>query len=130
MNAWHNYIQQNKVKSFMISYEELKQDTVGTLKQICSFVGLEMKNDALEYAVESCQFNKMQKKEKEGVYNNPWLAPRDKENVKSFKVRSGKSGEYKEFFSLEQLNLINSIIIDELNISFGYKVLNRDSRYR
>ena len=51
-----------KYKDFChITYEQLKQDPVATLKELCSFVGIECEEGIIQTAVEYSSFNNMKK---------------------------------------------------------------------
>jgi hypothetical protein len=72
--------------------------------------------------VDYASFENMRKIEKN---NDPTagsrrLMPKDLNNPESFKVRRGKVGGYRDYFSDEELAVINEYITSNLAPSYGY----------
>jgi len=102
----------------MISYESLHKEQIASLKKICTLFKLNACDDVLKNAINACSFSTMQKKEKSAI--SPRLSTAINNEPNSRKVRSGKIGEHRSFFSDDELNDINQIISSELDPSFGY----------
>ena len=122
MNRWLDYVKENLDNSMQIRYEELKGDTVGGLQKIIDFLNTDMPVEILKKSSELGSFQKMQKLESLGGGGNPWLIPGDSNNLKSFKVRKGEIGEYKEFFLPEHIEFLNRYLKDNLHPDFGYDI--------
>lgn len=106
MRAWFDY-SQNHDNVLLISFESLKTDGMATLKTFFEFIEIkDIDEEIIAQALKQCEFKKMHEKERKGAASNPWFSPKDKDDPRSFKTRSGKSGEYANFFSAEELNII------------------------
>lgn len=120
LNSWRRYCQRHSAQTLAISYEKLRQNPSEQLGRVAEFFGLALSPKAIQQAVDKANFKKMREKERLSDGKNPWVTPADVSDTRSFKVRKGIVGEYKEFFSEDQLTRINSIIKEELDVEFEY----------
>jgi len=120
MNKWKVYSEENPSNILCISYELLKQNPTKGLIDIFAFLNVELKPEVIEKAIANTTLKKMKEKELKGSSNStPWSnTESSKENA--FQSRKGIVGEYKEFFTKHEIELINQIISEELNSSFNY----------
>lgn len=121
MNHWMQFYKEHTDSCIGVSYEQLRGDTRTNLQQIISFLNLDVSSESIDNAIESCSFRAMKSKEREGAFENPRLAPTRKEEECSFKIRSGKTGEYRDFFTEQQIEHMNAIIDSELEVDFHYQ---------
>jgi len=126
MNRWRTYVEAHPEGAARMSYEAMRADPEAALTQVCAFAGLEVPPEVVAQAVERTRFERMQQKERSGGGGNPWMMPRDPKNIGSYKVRSGKVGEYRSLFEPEQIDRIDAILTEELDPAFGYEPSPRD----
>jgi len=67
---WHTHVDAwlknpYQARMLVIKYEDTKTDALTELGRLCAFLGLERDRDYLETAARECDFQKMQKKERE-----------------------------------------------------------------
>ncbi|XP_075047314.1 sulfotransferase 2B1-like isoform X2 [Mixophyes fleayi] len=103
-----------------ITYEELKQDHRGTVKKICTFLGKELDEQAIDLVVEHSSFSSM----KNNNMCNHSLAPDyilDKKN-NNF-MRKGISGDWKNYFTQKQqedMDIVYQEKMKDLNVKFSW----------
>ena len=97
---WHEHVEswcENKYSAdiLFVRYEDLLINTIGQLKKICEFAGINREDEMLEKVAIGCSFRNMQKKEKKcGFDCKKWRG--DGKSKRFF--RKGMQGEYKEKF--------------------------------
>jgi hypothetical protein len=90
-SQWHRHVRRwlnnpHGADLLIVKYEDLKRDTVGELRRLCAFMGLERDEAALQHAAAQGAFDAMRQREQVfGMENPRW--PKDA----SF-VRSGQIG--------------------------------------
>ncbi|MCF8078540.1 MAG: sulfotransferase domain-containing protein [Desulfobacterales bacterium] len=114
MNRWLEYVQTHD-HCIMVSYENLKADPVATLASVCELFGFHAGDNALNEAIDACSFAKMQLKEKEKTAKSPRLQMTNDQEPHSRKVRRGRVGDHRAFFSVNELERMNRIITAELD---------------
>ena len=115
MNIWAQ--QRLVVKSFLlIQYEDLMNDTESELTRLFEFLEIEIEaSDRLQQAVQMCEFEKMKKMEVENTLSNRRLSTTAQHDPESYKVRRGKVGGYRDYFSAAEINWINTYIYANLD---------------
>lgn len=102
---------------FVITYEEMKADSIGTIKRVAEFMGVILSSDQVAQVQEKTSFTYMKKNEH--LFSQPaW----GEGNVQL--VRSGKSGASKEVLSLEQQQQIDAFCLrefDRIGSDFPYR---------
>jgi len=96
-----------------IAYEDLHFDPVNTIKGIGKFFGKELDEKAINSALEISSFDKMQEKEKNNSFGDKYGASLkliNPDNPNSLKVRRGKVGGYRDYFSDDDLKYANKVI--------------------
>lgn len=122
LNEWEQELQKTRAH-LMIRYEEMRADPQAVLKNIASFMGISASDAQIEHAVDYASFDNMRKIE---AGNHPSsgsrrLMPKDLSNTESFKVRRGKVGGYRDYFTAEQLATIDRYLAANLAASYGYR---------
>lgn len=88
---------------FLVTYENLRRNTLGQLKKIVDFVGCPGVSDAaMEQAVLSTQIDKLRELERSGAFREKYgahLTPGDVDDPESYKVRKGKIGGFVEYLN-------------------------------
>jgi len=104
----------------LLRYEDLRRDTTAGLRRIADFLGLRGVTDAtLTQAVDAASFESMQQREAARIADGSPLAPRQTDDPESFKVRKGKVGGYRDYFTSGQIAWLDARVaaMDEW---FGY----------
>jgi hypothetical protein len=121
LNAWGKELEKTRAH-LLVRYEDMRTDPRAVLKDIVLFMGISAAEAQIEHAVEYASFDNMRKLE---ASNDPSagsrrLMPKDLGNTESFKVRRGKVGGYRDYFSDDQLSVIDAYIAENLHASYGY----------
>jgi Sulfotransferase domain len=109
---------QKSFNDFLIlSYEKAHSDTIDSLKQTLGFMGVkDVSLKILESAVKFSEFNNMKKLEKNnyfsGYVGSQQMIPRKIEDNDSFKTRKGKVGGYVDYLDSEDIEYINTKILE------------------
>ena len=109
-------------KDFMLlKYEELRSDTVKQLRWVIDFWGLEDLSDkTIAEAVAFCRFENMQKLEQANAFKSIIMAPTNRSDKESYKIRKGKVGGYRDSLSTEDVRYLDELMREVLPDSFGY----------
>lgn len=119
MNKWLKYSRQYPKAILNVSYDELKADPHQSLKNILGHIGYQVSDNSIAKAIENTTLQKMRQNES-GDSDNPWSTTQGKNNPNSFHSRKGIIGEYKTFFSQEEISRIDEIISKNLDSGFNY----------
>lgn len=120
-NLWHRYVK-SRSGTMLVRYEDLKADPVAQMARVGSFLGAEFSRTDIAEAVEYCSFANLQKREREGFYADGALKPGDVSDANSFKVRRGKVGGYRDYFSAEELAAMDRLMRARLDADIDYVV--------
>src|SRR5207249_4526496 len=91
------------------------------LARIMEFIeGRPADKTEIESAVAFAAFDDLQRKESANFFSTDRLRPGDAANPNSFKVRRGKVGGYRDYFSPDQLARIEARIAEARLGGFGY----------
>lgn len=106
----------------VVRYEDMRADTQEALRGIVEFVGGPADAKTIAESVDFASVENMRALEQKKVF---WLAgsrmaPGDKSNPNSFKVRRAKVGGYRDYFDDAQVARIETLIAERLDPSFGY----------
>ena len=85
-------------RDLLIKYEDIQENPFESLKRIIKFIGLPVDEEKIRSAVEASRFDKMQTLERQQSSQVDLLA---KSDTKLNFVRSGKSAQWKDFFTEE-----------------------------
>jgi hypothetical protein len=124
-NEWLAHIGVTR-EHMILRYEDLKKDTLGQLKRLRTFFGVEfIPDECLKNAIEASSFARMQKLEKKGAFTNERMRPADPGDTQTFKVRKGKVGGYKDECSPDDIEYIDGYIMEHLDPSAGYDTVGK-----
>jgi hypothetical protein len=117
-NAWAR--NRDKVKAFqLLSYEDMHRDPRSELRTAVEFLGIHGVPDAiLDKAIEFSSFDNLRKIELTDAFHHERMRPRDQTNPDSFKVRRGKIGGYKDYFSTAEVEYLDTRIMTKLDPFF------------
>jgi alcohol sulfotransferase len=106
--------------TLMIKYEDMRADPVAALTQVIRFIDCDFNTDDIDKAVEFASFENLARKEKNGYFNSGRLAASDSPNENARKVRRGKIGGYRDYFSEEQNRHLDELMHEQLDNFYEY----------
>jgi alcohol sulfotransferase len=121
LNLWAK--ESGRLRAFsLVRYEDMRADPVAVLTRVAQFLEIPADDAQLRDAVEYASYENMRRKETEQSYrmSGSRLAPGDKDNPDSYKVRRGKVGGYRDYFDDDQIAEIDAMVSDELDPIYGY----------
>ncbi len=129
MNLWASEF--DTVKTIrVVRYETLRRDTARALGDVLGFMNETPTADELAQCVEFASVENMRAMEKGKVFQDigDRLMPRDSNNPDSYKVRRAKVGGYRDYFTDEQIAMIDELVATTLSPVFGYGDASPDPR--
>lgn len=114
-NVWAE-AKDNPKDFLLMRYEKLHEDTHRELARLLDFVGLqEQDEDLIERAVEASSFENMRKMEASKSLSKNRMRPKDESDPRSYKMRKGKVGGYRDQLSDDDIEYIDSVIKEHLD---------------
>jgi hypothetical protein len=114
----------------VVRYEDMRRDTAQVLGQILDFIGSPASPEELQDVVNFSSMENMKKMEQKHTFwpSGRRMAPGDRKNPDSFKVRRGKVGGFSDYFDEDQVNTIEQLLQQTLQPVYGYtgQEVNRD----
>lgn len=122
MNLWANEADRLQ-QMLLIRYEDLRVDTAAELGRVLTFLGTPGTDEQIADAVEFASVDNMRKLEerKKSFFASDRLAPREKGNVNTYKVRRAKVGGYRDYFDDAQCAQIEALVGAQLSPYYGYQ---------
>ncbi len=120
LNDWSTALASHD-RHIIVRYEDLKQDTAGTLKRLLEFLGEAPTEAEIAECVSFASIDSMRRMEQEGGANlGRRLSAGDEANPESYKVRRATVGGYREHLTPEQVGTAQAFLKERLDPSFGY----------
>lgn len=95
----------------LIKYEDLHHSINVKIRDIIDFFCMgEITDDMIQKAIEFCSFENMQKMERKNIYKKKLLMPTKKNDLKTYKVRSGKVNDFINHISENDISFIDEKI--------------------
>jgi hypothetical protein len=127
LNAWgRNLAGLNNV--LQTRYEDLRAQPVERLTEMSRFLGAPFTRETIQEAVDVADFENLKELERTDFFKNSRLRPRNPDDPDSFKVRRGKVEGYRDYFSVEQIDAMESLLRERLAPEFGYCSESGDSK--
>ena len=106
----------------VVRYEDMRRDTAGVLEQILDFIGTPATPEESQDVVNFSSMENMKKMEQKRTFrfSGTRMAPGDRKNPDSFKVRRGKVGGFSDYFDEDQVNTIEQLLQQTLQPVYGY----------
>ena len=118
-NRWHDEMA-SMPHTKVVKYEQLHAEPLATLGEIMRFLDHEFSHTQLLKAVEFASFDSLSSKEKNGFFQSGSMRPADPRDSGSFKVRRGKVGGYRDYFTEAENQAIDALLRNELKPAYGY----------
>ena len=119
LNHWERAIQDLE-NGELVRYEELRAKPAETLLRIVSRIDPSFTRDEIEEAVRFGSFDNLRKLESQGFFRHGGLKLRNPNDLDSFKVRRGKVGGYRDYFTPDQVAELESLMAERLSPTLGY----------
>ncbi len=120
LNTWERNIA-GLERSMIIRYEDMRADPGKILKQVTGLMGESFSDDEIKEAVEFGSFDNLRKLESKGFFHQGGMSLRNPKDPETFKVRRGKVGGYRDYFSPEQVAEMEELMNTRLSPTFGYR---------
>jgi len=106
--------------ALIVRYEDLRQQTLSTLRRIVEFLGESFSEAQLEAAVAFGSVENMRALERAGYFQNASLRPRDVSDPDTFKVRRASIGGYREDLEGWQVDWMDAQIAEHSHPALAY----------
>ncbi len=114
LNHWHRELQ-GWDRVHYLFYEKLRAEPQSQMADLLAFLGQDFSADDIAEAVEFCSFEALKRKERDNYFNNSRLKAKNVEDPDSYKVRRGKVGGYRDYFSDSEAERIDRYVADRLD---------------
>lgn len=104
----------------IIRYEDLRAAPARVLKQVTEIMGEDFSDEEIAGAVEWASFDNLRKMETSGFFKQGGMRLRNRDDETTFKVRRGKVGGFRDYFTPEQVAELEEIVATRLSPRFGY----------
>ncbi|XP_038194813.1 probable alcohol sulfotransferase isoform X2 [Arvicola amphibius] len=94
----------------LLSYEDMKQDTRGTIEKICDFLGKKLDKDELDLVLKYSSFQVM----KENKMSNFSLVSEDVVTHGLHLMRKGTTGDWKNHFTVAQAEAFDKVFQEKM----------------
>ena len=121
MNSW-NRARPSLGDMLVVRYEDLRAEPEEWLSKIADFIGYSANRQAIAEAVEYASLENMKKMEKTGSFGDKSrrFSSGKQSSSDAYKVRRGKVGGYRDYFTDEQLLEIGEMVKRTLAPDYGY----------
>jgi hypothetical protein len=90
------------------------------MTKVIEFFQAPFDKNEIVHAVEFASFDNMRKLEQSGYFKSSSMALRSKADPSTLKVRRGKVGGYRDYFSDEQIATMEKMVAERLSPTLGY----------
>jgi len=103
-----------------IRYEDLRAQPADVLKQVVTLMGDDFSDDEIQEAVDFGSFDNLRQLESKGFFRQGGMRLRNPDDPTTFKVRRGKVGGYRDYFTPEQAAELEALVRERLSPTLGY----------
>ena len=119
LNDWERKLS-GRDRALLVRYEDLRSEPAETLKRITELMGEDFSDEEIGEAVEFGSFDNLRKLETSGFFRQGGMSLRNPDDPETFKVRRGKVGGYRDYFTPEQVAELEELTFSRLSPTFGY----------
>ena len=119
LNTWEQNLA-GLDQSLILRYEDMRTKPAEVLKRIVSLMGDHFSDEDIDKAVEFGAFDNLRKLESEGFFRQGGMTLRNPKDPESFKVRRAKIGGFRDYFTPEQADELEQLMLSRLSPTFGY----------
>ena len=121
LNEWTKLVSRLP-HQLVVRYEDLRSQPDETLRGIVSFLGEDVADAVVDEAVQFGSFDNLKGLEMANFFKKGGLAPRDLSDPDTYKVRRGKVRGYRDYFSPDDVALMDAMVEMQLDPALGYRV--------
>jgi hypothetical protein len=119
LNTWERNVARMP-HAITLRYEDMRARPVGALQRVVDLLDPSFTPEAVEGAVEYGSFDNLRRLEAAGFFRRGGLARQDPADPDTFKVRRGKVGGYRDYFSPAQVAEMDALVAARLSPTLGY----------
>jgi len=120
LNGWERRLSGHP-RALTVRYEDLRAQPAETLKRIVTLMGEDFSDAEIQEAVDFGSFDNLRKLETSGFFRQGGMTLRNPNDPETFKVRRGKVGGYRDYFTPEQVAELEELTYSRLSPTFGYR---------
>ncbi len=120
LNDWERNTSQLE-RGIVLHYEELRTEPARFLRRVTEHMGEDFSDAEIAQAVEWASFDNLREMESRGVFRQGGMALRDRNDPNTFKVRRGKIGGYRDYFTPPQVAELEELARARLSPTLGYR---------
>ena len=109
-----------------IRYEDLRARPADVLKQVVTLMGDDFSDDEIQEAVNFGSFDNLRQLESKGFFRQGGMKLRNPDDPTTFKVRRGKVGGYRDYFTPEQAAELEALVREHISPTLGYTPATAD----
>jgi hypothetical protein len=106
--------------ALLVRYEDMRADPKRELKRIVALAEADFSEAEIDEAVAFASFDNLRKMERDNTFRTTRLRPGNINDTDSYKVRRGKVGGFREYFSAEEAEKLEMLVDKTLDPVFGY----------
>ncbi|XP_063417921.1 sulfotransferase 1E1-like isoform X2 [Mytilus trossulus] len=122
---WFEFLKEGHDNIYCLSYEDMKEDSVGEITKLAKFLEVEANNDLVKDIAVKCSFQNMKKaagsKQETFAINNKEVA----QKITNFTYRKGEVGDWKNYFTVAVNEQFDALYAKKMTgIDFKYRYSN------
>lgn len=118
-NIWARYLPIFS-EALFITYEDMVNNTTNILRRVLAYMDQPVDESVLHEVINETTFSRMKAKERSGEYDRGPLQAIDIADDNSYKVRRGKVGGYRDYFSADELKIMDDLVATDLSSFYPY----------
>jgi len=118
-NQWESLITE-RYGGIVVRYEDLRAHPIEVMSEVVAYLDAPFSEAEIRHAVAFAEFDNMRKLEQSGYFRNSSMRPRDGKDADARKVRRGKVGGYRDYFTVDQVAIMEGLVRRHLSPSLGY----------
>lgn len=119
LNRWERNVNALE-RGATIRYEDLRAQPADVLKQVVTLMEDDFSDDEIQEAVDFGSFDNLRQLESKGFFRQGGMKLRNPNDPTTFKVRRGKVGGYRDYFTPEQAAELEALVRERLSPTLGY----------
>ncbi len=119
LNEWAGILARIE-RGLLVRYEDMRKEPAAELKRIADFIGDSFTDEQIAEAVAFASFERLKDMERGDHFGSRRLSARDPSNPDSFKVRRGKIGGFRDYFTPTEIAAMEAMVRIRLVPLFGY----------
>lgn len=121
LRDWEEVYRSHKHDMILLYFEDLKRDTLAEVKKLSAFLELSLSDEVLHEIAEQCQFKHMKTRYTKQMLGTSSYKP----EVNYGFMRKGEVGNWKEWFTVAQSELVDKLVDENLKgsqLTFTYQL--------